>query len=77
MALGDFTAVKSLVQMSAASKADLLDAGVIQLTDLSQENQNRRAEKLALREELAGLCVIPEQAGFPYDVQWPDTPASD
>jgi hypothetical protein len=41
--------------MSAASKADLLDAGVIQLTDLSQENQNRRAKKLALRDELAGL----------------------
>jgi hypothetical protein len=37
------------------SVEDLLDAGVIKLTDLSQENQDRRAKKLALRDELAGL----------------------
>ncbi|SKA85874.1 hypothetical protein SAMN02745704_01926 [Paucidesulfovibrio gracilis DSM 16080] len=37
------------------SVEDLLDAGVIQLADLSLENQDRRAQKLALRDELAEL----------------------
>jgi hypothetical protein len=39
------------------SVEDLLDAGVIKLTDLSQENQDRWAKKMALRDELAGITT--------------------
>jgi hypothetical protein len=39
------------------SVEDLLDAGVVKLADLSQENQDRWAKKMALRDELAGITT--------------------
>lgn len=52
-----FSELAALDRFLPRSVEDLLDAGVIQLADLSLENQDRRAQKLALRDELAELEV--------------------
>jgi hypothetical protein len=49
--------LESMDRFLPRSVEDLLDAGVVKLADLSQENQDRWAKKLALRSELAGITT--------------------
>jgi hypothetical protein len=49
--------LESLDRFLPRSVEDLLDAGVVKLADLSQENQDRWAKKMALRDELAGITT--------------------